>query len=85
MKILQFLQGASGEYSSSRLLTVIFTAQFLYESHLILKADPSHYITFCVTTASIILVLVGKMSAENLTSIFTKNGRRNGTDNIDNQ
>jgi|LakMenEpi03Aug12_release.lakeMendotaPanAssembly.Ray.scaffolds.fasta_scaffold3959447_1 hypothetical protein len=84
MKFLQFLQGVNGEFSSSRLLTVIFTCQFLYESHLILKVDSSHYITFCFTTASIILVLVGKMSAENITSIFKDNGRRD-TNNIDNQ
>lgn len=79
MKILQFFQGVNGEFSSSRLLTIIFTLQFLYESHLILKADPSYYIAFCATTASMILVLVGKMSAENITSIFTKNGRGNDT------
>lgn len=75
-KIFEFLKGTSGEFSSSRLLTIIFTLQFLYESHLILEIDSNHYITFCITTASIILVLVGKMSAENITSIFTKNGRR---------
>lgn len=77
MKILEFLKGATGDFSSSRLLTIIFTLQFLYESHLVLKADSSHYITFCATVGGIILVLVGKMSAENITSIFTKNGRRN--------
>lgn len=81
MKYLEFLKGATGEFSSSRLLTIIFTVQFLYESHLILQADSSHYITFCVTVASIILVLVGKMSAENITSIFKENGR--GSNNND--
>jgi hypothetical protein len=80
MKFLQFLQGANGEFSSSRLLTIIFTLQFLYESHLILKAEASYYATFCITTGSLILVLVGKMSAENITSIFKRNGRRDNTD-----
>jgi len=79
MKILQFLQGANGEFSSSRLLTIIFTLQFLYESHLILKADASYYVTFCITTGSLILILVGKMSAENITSIFKEYGRRDNT------
>ena len=81
MKYLEFLKGATGEFSSSRLLTIIFTVQFLYESHLILQADSSHYITFCVTVASIILVLVGKMKAENITSIFKENGRGRSNDN----
>jgi hypothetical protein len=74
-KLIEFLQASNGQYSSSRLLTIIFTIQFLYESHLLLESHPEHYITFCITTASVILVLVGKMSAENITSIFKKNGR----------
>lgn len=83
MKFLQFLQSSSGEYSSSRLLTIVFTIQFLYESHCILKLDSNHYITFCATVASIILILVGKMSAESLTTILKDNGRRDNR--IDNQ
>jgi hypothetical protein len=69
-KLLEFLQSHSGEFSSSRLLTIVFTLQFLYESHALLKIDNTQYITFCITVASIILVLVGKMSAENITAIF---------------
>lgn len=83
-KIFEFLQGATGEFSSSRLLTIIFTAQFLYESHLLLKVDNEQYITFCITVSSIILVLVGKMSAENITSIFKNNGQKVDKSTINN-
>jgi hypothetical protein len=69
-KIIEFLQDHKGAFSSTRLLTCIFTVQFLYESHILLQVDKTQYIIFCITVASIILVLVGKMSAENITSIF---------------
>lgn len=67
---MEFFQDRDGNFSSSRLFSSILLAQYLYETRLVLRVDPTQYITFSATFVALILILVVKMGAENVASII---------------
>lgn len=69
-KPLELLQDKDGDLSHSRLFSAVLLGQYLFETRLVLKADPTQFVTFSITFVCLILILVAKMGAENVANII---------------